>query len=516
MAHDGASLPQDGRMLSAVLDDFPDPVFVKDAAHRWVYHNAAFARLLGTEDLLGRDDSAFYPPEQVAVFWAGDDAVIAGGEVVVQEEAIGEGFWALVKKWPVTLPDGGKGLAGLIYDISDYRGRALEAEKLRAASHAKSEFLAAMSHELRTPLNGVLGVAALLERGARAAGMTQHVALVGVIQRSARHFLSLIEDMFDASRLEAGRMRLARDPFDPAQAVADAVALLRPLAEAKGLTLDMAVTGVEGLLLGDDGRLRQVMSNLIGNAIKFTTSGGVRARLSAAPVLIGEKSPGRLLRFEVEDSGPGIPADRQEAVFEPFTQVEQGATRRHGGAGLGLAICRDIVGLMGGRIGLRSVEGRGSTFWVEIPLETAPEAGPAAEPPRLPPPRRDGGLDVLLFEDNSVNREVAVAMLEADGFAVRAAEDGRDAAALRATLAPRLILMDLSMPEVDGLEAARAIRAAEAAQGLPRAPMLGLTAYADEDSRCRCLESGMDERLSKPLGAEELTAALARWMAPAD
>jgi PAS domain S-box-containing protein len=137
MAHDGASPPEDGRMLSAVLDDFPDPVFVKDAAHRWVYRNAAFTRLLGTDDLIGRDDTAFFPPEQVAVFWAGDDAVIAGGRVVVQEEAIGDGFWALVKKWPVTLPEGGRGPAGLIYDVTDYRNRALEAARaIRAAEAA--------------------------------------------------------------------------------------------------------------------------------------------------------------------------------------------------------------------------------------------------------------------------------------------------------------------------------------------------------------------------------------------
>jgi two-component system, sensor histidine kinase len=376
------------------------------------------------------------------------------------------------------------------------------------ASGAKSEFLARMSHEIRTPMNGVMGMSELLQATRLTARQRQ---LSETISRSAEALLQIINDILDFSKIEAGKLELERVEFGLREAVEQTIEILAARAHSKGLKLACIIEpDVPATVCSDPLRLRQILINLVANAIKFTETGEVIVRVTALDAA-------GLSRFEVMDTGIGIAEDVQAHIFNAFSQADSFTTRKYGGTGLGLAICRQLATLMGGEIGLRSVVGRGSTFWFDVRLEpvAAPllagvEAPVVREMQASSPQRRPR---ILVVEDNPVNREVAVGMLDNLGCTTQVADDGRLAIEAMNGSAYDAVLMDCQMPVMDGLTATAEIRRRELSSGYARVPIIALTANAMEGDRERCLAAGMDDFLSKPFTQQQLAALLKRWLA---
>jgi PAS domain S-box-containing protein len=392
-------------------------------------------------------------------------------------------------------------LAGLVLDIDKRKRQELalvEAERAaQAAAEAKSQFLANMSHEIRTPMNGVLGVLHLLENenlSEEGRGLLEEASNCG------RMLAQLLNDVIDISRIEAGRLELSPEPIDPAQVLESVAGLLRPNAAAKGLELRTRVKG-KGWIKADPVRLRQALFNLIGNAVKFTNQGSVEARLK-----IQDDGGKRRLRFEVEDTGVGIPEAVQSSLFNRFQQADGSTSRRFGGSGLGLAITRRLAEMMDGEVGFISKEGEGSTFWLDI---AAPRAQAVKASPDRPAPTL-GGLKVLLVEDNATNRIVASKMLEAMGIRVSMAEHGLAGLEAAKAGAFDLILMDVQMPVMDGLEATMSIRALQAP--VAATPIIGLTANAMAHQQKAYLAAGMNGVVAKPISPAALFAEVSRVM----
>jgi signal transduction histidine kinase/ActR/RegA family two-component response regulator len=370
-----------------------------------------------------------------------------------------------------------------------------------AASRVKSQFLANMSHEIRTPLHGMLGMARQLLAAPLPSAQMQQAQ---VIERSGRLLLGVIDDVLDFSRIEAGRMELEQLPFDLAHLARDCIALYQTQAQAKGLALQLdmapqAEAAAHGPVLGDPLRLSQVLNNLLSNAIKFTPAGSVVLR-------VGIASDARW-RLAVVDTGIGLDAAERQRIFQPFMQSDSSTTRRFGGSGLGLAIARSLVQLQGGELGVQSRPGQGSEFWFTVALPPAPAAAPVPATAR----GREAGLagrHVLVAEDNEVNMELACAILGALDMRVHRAGDGVQAVEAFEKSRPDVVLMDMHMPVLDGLGAARCIRTLEAESGLPRTPILALTASALADDRRLCLEAGMDDVLVKPFDTQQLRELL--------
>jgi TMAO reductase system sensor TorS len=386
-------------------------------------------------------------------------------------------------------------------------------EAAERASSAKSEFLARMSHEIRTPMNGVMGMSELLQGTELSARQRR---LAQIITRSAAGLLEIINDILDFSKIEAGKLELETIEFGLREIIEETIEILGVRARDKGLELKCVIeSSVPAAVRGDPVRLRQVLVNLAGNAIKFTESGEVAVRVRAV-------GPHGELRFEVTDTGIGISEDAQKQIFSAFSQADSFTTRKYGGTGLGLAICRQLVNLMGGEIGVHSTLNRGSTFWFEVRLE--PAADPAATFTAAsslwsPDPAeceaiRGGGPLVLVVEDNPVNREVAVGMLENLGYRTESAGNGMLALEAVSEAAYAAVLMDCQMPVMDGLTATAEIRRREARTGGSRLVIIALTANAMEGNRERCLAAGMDDFLTKPFTQAELQAMLGKW-APA-
>jgi PAS domain S-box-containing protein len=398
------------------------------------------------------------------------------------------------------------GAVAIIRDVTADVATAREIERARdaaeVASRAKTEFLANMSHELRTPLNGVVGMLDVM----LGAGLApEHVAQARMARASAERLLQVIGDILDITKLEAGALQVERVTFDPARVLADAASTFAAGAAAKGLSLSVAVgPGVEGPAAGDPGRTGQVLLNLIGNAVKFTESGGVRVEARRPG-----GAPERVV-FSVIDSGPGIDAGVKQRLFAKFFQADGSITRRFGGTGLGLAISRELAVAMGGDIKVRDAAGGGSVFEFSLPLPPADPVPEAAAPPPAPPAGRWTGRRVLLVEDNDVNRYAAAKMLEALDVTIDEAVDGEAALARALEVPYDLILMDVQMPRMDGLEATRRIRAAAGPNRT--APILALTANAFVEDVARCREAGMDDHVAKPVRAATLRAAVDRML----
>ena len=390
------------------------------------------------------------------------------------------------------------GAVGLVLDIHDRKTAelALQAaqEAAEAATEAKSNFLATVSHEIRTPMNGIVGVLHLLKNEPLS---TDAVRLLDEALACAGMLGQLINDVLDFSKIEAGKLELSPEPTSVRTAIAGVVDLIRPQLEAKGLYIRAHVRpGVDWVMV-DPVRLRQCLFNLLGNAAKFTLRGGVEITIGRAP-------NGRL-RVEVEDTGIGISREVQARLFGRFEQADATTTRNFAGTGLGLAITKSLTVLMDGEIGCSSTEGVGSTFWFEI---TAPDVGAAAAP-SLPAPNISlAGLNVLVVDDNATNRMIGVRMLEALGATATSAEDGQMAVEAAAAQAFDLILMDINMPGMDGIEAARRVRA----QGGPSAaaPIVALTANAMSHQRDEYLAAGMNGVVAKPFSPASLLTEIAR------
>jgi len=388
----------------------------------------------------------------------------------------------------------------LLMDVDERKRQKLaliEAERAATIStEAKSRFLANMSHEIRTPMNGVLGVLQILRRRDLPAS---DVEMLDEALACGEMLQALLDDVVDLSRIEAGQLELHNEPVDPGALLRGVASMFHLQAQSKGLTVAIKADGLPDLVMVDPVRLRQCLFNLVGNAVKFTLQGSITLRAS---IVAGAECD--RLRFEVEDTGIGIAAEAQDTVFERFQQADISTTRRFGGAGLGLAMVRELALMMAGEVGFVSTDGHGSTFWLEVPAPTA-DVTLAAWGEMVSPLE---GTHILVVEDNSTNRLIATKLLESLGASVQTAEDGERGVEAAKRYAFDLILMDIQMPGIDGVEATRRIRAS--AGPMARTPVIALTANVLPHQREAYFAAGMNGAIGKPISPEFLLLEIAR------
>jgi two-component system sensor histidine kinase/response regulator len=491
------------------------------------YANAAAAEMTGfsAEDAIGKYPEDFVRPEDRDLIADGRLQRDAGMTTTATLElnalkADGAFLPVLVTETP-RLRDGK--IIGSIVLLTDLTERkrlenslAQARDDALAASRAKSEFLATMSHEIRTPLNSIIGMNELLLGTTLTPGQHEYAMAV---QTSSEGLLAIVDEILDFSKVEAGKLTLEKIDFEPATIIEQTIAMLVARTQAKRLRLNSVIApDVPMQVAGDPDRLRQILINLVSNAVKFTEQGSIEVRMTVEDVA----EDGLTLRFVVSDTGIGMSEATRRRIFEPFTQADGSMTRRYGGAGLGLAISKRLVELMGGQIGVESEAGSGSSFWFTArftPVASAASPGLGRQPLGDPAPEIGWPSDqhplILLAEDDPVNQRLAVLQLERSGYAVHAVADGRAAiTALGADpTAYALVLMDCQMPEMDGFAAARAIRASELGSGR-RVPIVAMTANVMRGAAEACIEAGMDDYISKPVHYANLKQVLLRW-APA-
>ncbi len=398
-------------------------------------------------------------------------------------------------------------------ELVDHRTSQLSEalKKADAANVAKSSFLANMSHEIRTPMNAITGLTQLLKRDNPT---PKQLGQLSKIDTSAEHLLSIINDILDLSKIEAGKMTLELMDFHLEEIFDQILVLFKVQLKAKNLRVVIDTTGVSGWLIGDPSRLRQALLNYVGNAIKFTEQGTITLRART----LEERTDGVTLRFEVQDTGIGIDSNKLEELFSPFEQSDVTTTRKFGGSGLGLTITRRLAELMGGETGAESESGHGSTFWFSARFALGHKTVNSEKPDihedaeaRLR--RNCEGATILLAEDNAINSEVASGLLRGTGLMVDTVENGVDALEMVRSKEYDLILMDIQMPQMDGLEATRLIRTMKGRQtAKSELPILAMTANVFEEDRRACVDAGMNDFVAKPFRLKELFSTIDKWL----
>jgi PAS domain S-box-containing protein len=522
--------------LNSILNNLPGLVWLKDKDGRLVTVNAAYSKAFShgnPQQLPGKTDFDIFPPELAKKFFENDQAVINSGVPRSETGYISvAGRMRLFEtfKSPVFASSGEIiGLTGYATDITD-RQAAEETliafseymEKKNAevtaalliaeeSTRSKSEFLATMSHEIRTPMNGLIGMTGMMLETELTPEQREYAEIV---RKSGENLLGLINDILDFSKIEARKLDLEVLDFDLRTALDDTLDIMTLRATEKGLKLIEKIDpDVPLMLKGDPGRFQQIVTNLVGNAIKFTSSGEII--VSAA--LESTESEHVVLRFSVSDTGIGIPEARRAAIFSPFTQVDGSTTRKYGGTGLGLTICKQLSELMGGTIGVHTEEGKGSIFWFTVRFEKQPEGAlPSIKLPVTHCAAKEGvipsDVHILLAEDNIINQKVAQSILGKLGYKADVVANGLEAVKALEQINYDLVLMDCQMPEMDGFEATGLIRDKSSAVLNHDVPIIAMTANAMKGDRERCLEAGMTDYVAKPVRKDELAEVINKWV----
>lgn len=502
--------------LDTLIDNLPVMLFVKDAdTLRYIRFNKKACEMTGysAEQVLGKNAQDLFPPDQARIYNRQDIEVLSSGEMVVERDEpllMPDGSKRLLhtRKVPIYGTDGHiRFLMTISEDITDQR---LAEEKMRSAAQAadeanraKSAFLSSMSHELRTPLNAIIGFAQILQRDTSIPA--QQRGYVETMYRSGNHLLDMINDVLDLSKIEAGKFELVFEPFDLHVLVADVEALFRLKAAEKRITFTTAInSNVPKQVTGDAKRISQILINLVGNAIKFTDEGSVHLSVEAEHI---PSTSSMMIRFNVKDTGRGIPEDQQTLIFEPFRQVRGFYSE---GTGLGLAICSRLAGILDGSMGVESEVGKGSKFWLEIPLETAALPETSHEEKYVPVTGIEDNRKwrILIADDIPSNRAVVRALLESVGFEIVEAANGADAVQMAELFRPDVIFMDIMMPVMDGVEATHRIRLHHWGNAIK---IIALTASGSSDRRKELVNDGFDEYIPKPFKEQWIFAALERY-----